>query len=154
MPYNPSTDDDVAVAMVAGTTHAWADIALPGAGWIARQIQEQSPIGSKELSRSADTIGICVLSLAYDASIETNPGADTLECACRPGTILIGSFPLRAVFCGQRRADVARRNRGEHERLCPQQLGGRSRRSLSCELTSVEDMRATWRPQKAHGTWR
>ena len=33
--YNPVADGRSAIAIGAGNTHAWADIYLPGAGWVA-----------------------------------------------------------------------------------------------------------------------
>jgi len=52
--YNPSADDQAAAVKGAGTTHAWADIYLPGAGWIAYD-PTNGTIGGGDLIRVAVT---------------------------------------------------------------------------------------------------
>jgi transglutaminase-like putative cysteine protease len=52
--YNPSTDGRGTAAIGAGTTHAWADIYLPGAGWIAYD-PTNGTIGGSNLIRVAVT---------------------------------------------------------------------------------------------------
>lgn len=52
--YNPSADGQSGVAIGAGTTHAWADIYLPGAGWIAYD-PTNGTIGGADLIRVAVT---------------------------------------------------------------------------------------------------
>jgi transglutaminase-like putative cysteine protease len=52
--YNPATDGEAAAATGAGTTHAWADIYLPGAGWIAYDPTNRT-IGGSDLIRVAVT---------------------------------------------------------------------------------------------------
>ena len=52
--YNPSADGHAAVATGAGTTHAWADIYLPGAGWIAYD-PTNGTVGGGDLIRVAVT---------------------------------------------------------------------------------------------------
>ena len=52
--YNPAADGDAAAAIGAGTTHAWADIYLPGAGWIAYD-PTNGTIGGDDLIRVAVT---------------------------------------------------------------------------------------------------
>jgi transglutaminase-like putative cysteine protease len=52
--YNPAADGQAAVATGAGTTHAWADIYLPGAGWIAYD-PTNGTIGGGDLIRVAVT---------------------------------------------------------------------------------------------------
>ena len=50
--YNASADGFAASAIGAGTTHAWADIYLPGAGWIAYD-PTNGTIGGRDLIRVA-----------------------------------------------------------------------------------------------------
>jgi transglutaminase-like putative cysteine protease len=52
--YNASADGFAASAIGAGTTHAWADIYLPGAGWIAYD-PTNGTIGGGDLIRVAVT---------------------------------------------------------------------------------------------------
>jgi transglutaminase-like putative cysteine protease len=52
--YNPATDGEAAATTGAGTTHAWADIYLPGAGWIACDPTNRT-IGGGDLIRVAVT---------------------------------------------------------------------------------------------------
>ena len=52
--YNPAADGHAAAATGAGTTHAWADIYLPGAGWIAYD-PTNGTIGGGDLIRVAVT---------------------------------------------------------------------------------------------------
>jgi transglutaminase-like putative cysteine protease len=52
--YNPATDGQAGTATGAGTTHAWADIYLPGAGWIAYD-PTNGTIGGSDLIRVAVT---------------------------------------------------------------------------------------------------
>jgi transglutaminase-like putative cysteine protease len=52
--YNPSADGQSSVAIGAGTTHAWADIYLPGAGWVAYD-PTNGTIGGADLIRVAVT---------------------------------------------------------------------------------------------------
>ena len=52
--YNAAADGDAAAAIGAGTTHAWADIYLPGAGWIAYD-PTNGTIGGDDLIRVAVT---------------------------------------------------------------------------------------------------
>ena len=77
--YNPSTDGQSTVAIGAGTTHAWADIYLPGAGWVAydptngtiggadlirvavtRDIDQAVPIAGSFVGRTDDFLGMTV----------------------------------------------------------------------------------------------
>src|SRR6266540_2333611 len=52
--YNPSVDGHTTAVTGAGTTHAWADIYLPGAGWIAYD-PTNGTIGGGDLIRVAVT---------------------------------------------------------------------------------------------------
>jgi transglutaminase-like putative cysteine protease len=52
--YNASADGFNTAAIGAGTTHAWADIYLPGAGWIAYD-PTNGTIGGRDLIRVAVT---------------------------------------------------------------------------------------------------
>jgi transglutaminase-like putative cysteine protease len=52
--YNPSVDSPSAATSGAGTTHAWADIYVPGAGWIAYD-PTNGTIGGGDLIRVAVT---------------------------------------------------------------------------------------------------
>jgi len=52
--HNASADGFATSAIGAGTTHAWADIYLPGAGWIAYD-PTNGTIGSRDLIRVAVT---------------------------------------------------------------------------------------------------
>jgi transglutaminase-like putative cysteine protease len=52
--YNPFTDPGRVTAIGAGTTHAWADIYLPGAGWVAYD-PTNGTIGGRDLIRVAVT---------------------------------------------------------------------------------------------------
>jgi transglutaminase-like putative cysteine protease len=52
--YNASADGFAASAIGAGTTHAWADIYLPGVGWIAYD-PTNGTIGGRDLIRVAVT---------------------------------------------------------------------------------------------------
>jgi transglutaminase-like putative cysteine protease len=77
--YNPSADSGDTAATGAGATHAWADIYLPGAGWIAcdptngtvngahlirvavtRDISQAIPIAGSFVGRSGDHLGMTV----------------------------------------------------------------------------------------------
>jgi transglutaminase-like putative cysteine protease len=55
--YNPCGDGHSRIAIGAGTTHAWADIYLPGAGWVAYD-PTNGTIGGGDLIRVAVTRGI------------------------------------------------------------------------------------------------
>ena len=55
--YNPSTDGGGAATTGAGATHAWADIYIPGAGWIAYD-PTNATIGGLNLIRVAVTRNI------------------------------------------------------------------------------------------------
>ena len=52
--YNPSADDLSKPAIGAGTTHAWADIYVPGCGWVAYD-PTNGTIGGRDLIRVAVT---------------------------------------------------------------------------------------------------
>jgi transglutaminase-like putative cysteine protease len=52
--YNPTADNGDTAAMGSGTTHAWADIYLPGAGWIAYD-PTHGTVGGGNLIRVAVT---------------------------------------------------------------------------------------------------
>lgn len=52
--YNPSADGCGTAAIGAGTTHAWADIYLPGAGWIPYD-PTNGTVGGRDLIRIAVT---------------------------------------------------------------------------------------------------
>jgi transglutaminase-like putative cysteine protease len=52
--YNPGADGRSSVAIGAGTTHAWADIYVPGSGWIAYD-PTNGTIGGDDLIRVAVT---------------------------------------------------------------------------------------------------
>jgi transglutaminase-like putative cysteine protease len=52
--HNASADGRSTVAIGAGTTHAWADIYVPGAGWIAYDPTNRT-IGGGDLIRVAVT---------------------------------------------------------------------------------------------------
>jgi transglutaminase-like putative cysteine protease len=77
--YNPSADGGDTVAAVAGATHAWADIYLPGAGWISydptngtvnganlirvavtRDISQAVPVAGRFVGASDDYLGMTV----------------------------------------------------------------------------------------------
>jgi transglutaminase-like putative cysteine protease len=77
--YNPATDGGDAAALGAGTTHAWSDIYLPGAGWMAydptngtinganlirvavtRDISQAVPIAGSFVGASGDYLGMTV----------------------------------------------------------------------------------------------
>jgi transglutaminase-like putative cysteine protease len=77
--YNPATDGRSKSAVGAGTTHAWADIYVPGAGWIAydptngtiggrdlirvgvtRDIAQAIPIAGSFVGRPGDYLGMSV----------------------------------------------------------------------------------------------
>jgi transglutaminase-like putative cysteine protease len=77
--YNPFADNGDAAAIGAGTTHAWADIYLPGAGWIAydptngtvngdhlirvavtRDISQAVPIAGSFVGARGDYLGMTV----------------------------------------------------------------------------------------------
>jgi transglutaminase-like putative cysteine protease len=77
--YNPSADGGDTAAAGAGATHAWADIYLPGAGWIAydptngtvnganlirvavtRDISQAVPIAGSFVGGSGDYLGMAV----------------------------------------------------------------------------------------------
>jgi transglutaminase-like putative cysteine protease len=85
--YNPSVDGHATAATGAGTTHAWADIYLPGAGWIAydptngtigggdlirvavtRDISQAVPIAGSFIGAPADYLG-----MAVDVSVVSAP---------------------------------------------------------------------------------
>jgi transglutaminase-like putative cysteine protease len=52
--YNPSSDNRCAAAIGTGATHAWADIYVPGAGWIAYD-PTNGTVGGNNLIRVAVT---------------------------------------------------------------------------------------------------
>jgi transglutaminase-like putative cysteine protease len=77
--YNPFSDNGDGAAIGAGTTHAWADIYLPGAGWIAydptngtinggnlirvavtRDISQAVPVGGSFVGARGDYLGMTV----------------------------------------------------------------------------------------------
>jgi transglutaminase-like putative cysteine protease len=77
--YNPFLDNGDTAAIGAGTTHAWADIYLPGAGWIAydptngtinggnlirvavtRDISQAVPVGGSFVGAPGDYLGMTV----------------------------------------------------------------------------------------------
>jgi transglutaminase-like putative cysteine protease len=77
--YNPSADNGDTAAIGAGATHAWADIYLPGAGWIAydptngtvnganlirvavtRDISQAVPVAGSFVGAPADYLGMTV----------------------------------------------------------------------------------------------
>jgi transglutaminase-like putative cysteine protease len=77
--YNPFLDNGDTAAIGAGTTHTWADIYLPGAGWIAydptngtinggnlirvavtRDISQAVPVGGSFVGAPADYLGMTV----------------------------------------------------------------------------------------------
>jgi len=77
--YNPAADGHFGAAIGAGTTHAWADIYVPGAGWIAydptngtigggnvirvavtRDISQAVPIAGSFVGRPGDYLGMTV----------------------------------------------------------------------------------------------
>jgi transglutaminase-like putative cysteine protease len=85
--YNPSADGHGTAATGAGTTHAWADIYLPGAGWIAydptngtigggdlirvavtRDISQAIPISGSFIGAPTDYLG-----MAVDVSVVSAP---------------------------------------------------------------------------------
>jgi transglutaminase-like putative cysteine protease len=77
--YNPFVENGDPAAIGAGTTHAWADIYLPGAGWIAydptngtvnggnlirvavtRDISQAVPVGGSFVGAPGDYLGMTV----------------------------------------------------------------------------------------------
>jgi transglutaminase-like putative cysteine protease len=77
--YNPAADGRAGAVVGAGTTHAWADIYLPGAGWVAydptngtiggadlirvavtREIDQAVPISGSFVGATGDYIGMTV----------------------------------------------------------------------------------------------
>jgi transglutaminase-like putative cysteine protease len=77
--YNPLSDNGDTAAIGAGTTHAWADIYLPGAGWTAydptngtvnggnlirvavtRDIRQAVPVGGSFVGAPGDFLGMTV----------------------------------------------------------------------------------------------
>jgi transglutaminase-like putative cysteine protease len=52
--YSPPTDGHTTAALGAGSTHAWADIYVPGSGWIAYD-PTNGTIGGADLIRVAVT---------------------------------------------------------------------------------------------------
>ena len=77
--YNPFSDNGDSAAIGAGTTHAWADIYLPGVGWIAydptngtvnganlirvavtRDISQAVPVGGSYVGARGDYLGMTV----------------------------------------------------------------------------------------------
>ena len=87
--YNPSAADGHTTAVTgAGTTHAWADIYLPGAGWIAYD-PTNGTIGGGDLIRVAVTRDISqprtaisglvcttLLMLLESSALPQEPGVD------------------------------------------------------------------------------
>jgi transglutaminase-like putative cysteine protease len=77
--YSPAADGQSGAAVGAGATHAWADIYVPGAGWIAydptngtigggnvirvavtRDISQAVPIAGSFVGRPGDYLGMTV----------------------------------------------------------------------------------------------
>ncbi|MGD0316762.1 MAG: transglutaminase family protein [Xanthobacteraceae bacterium] len=91
--YNPAADGHSGAAVGAGATHAWADIYVPGAGWIAydptngtigggnvirvavtRDISQAVPIAGSFVGRPGDYLGMTV-----DVSVVSEQGATPIE---------------------------------------------------------------------------
>jgi transglutaminase-like putative cysteine protease len=77
--YNPFSDNGDTAAIGAGTTHAWAEIYLPGAGWtsydptngtvnggnlirvaVTRDISQAVPVGGSFVGARGDYLGMTV----------------------------------------------------------------------------------------------